>query len=276
MESAMKLFIHTAWGSADSDRFPGPQPISIERKHFPILKSQPYFVCEKSDGIRNMLVCFEFEGRKYCVLVNRAFEFQYTTLAVPRGTILDGELLDGEFLVYDAVCIKGEDLKKFPLDVRLAKAKALLIPKTPGNVRVRVKQMLPLNRVSEIVLGEKSDGLIFTPVNEPIRMGTHETLFKWKTNHTIDFIVQSYGDVDGTPCFGLYIQNQFITPLIKSNAQNKPPSEFLGKIVECEYGKNGWSIIKIRTDKTYPNNKRTYERTLVNIRECIKMSEFNL
>ena len=29
-------FIHHVWGS--KDYFPGPQPISIERKHFPILK----------------------------------------------------------------------------------------------------------------------------------------------------------------------------------------------------------------------------------------------
>ena len=268
----MKLFIQTAWGSADPDRFPGPQPISIERKHFPILKSQPYVVCEKSDGVRNMLVCFEFEMRKYCLLVNRAFEFQYTTLPVPRGTILDGELLDGEFIVYDAIVVRGVDVKNLNLSERLKSAKSLLIPKTPGNVRVRIKQMLPLNQVSQIQLGPKTDGLIFTPVNEPVRMGTHETLFKWKPNNTIDFLVSEYA----AGVYALYIQREMIKPLTIECSMGLDPKEYKGKIVECEYGKNGWSIIKIRADKTYPNNKRTYERTLVNIRECIKISEFNL
>jgi mRNA guanylyltransferase len=36
-----------------------------------------------------------------------------------------------------------------------------------------------------------------------------------------------------------------------------------------------WKPIKVRTDKTHPNNRRTFYRTLVNIKEDIKMSEFN-
>ena len=39
-------YIHSAWGT--KDYFPGPQPISIEYKHFPILKSGDYVVCEKT------------------------------------------------------------------------------------------------------------------------------------------------------------------------------------------------------------------------------------
>jgi len=33
-------------------------------------------------------------------------------------------------------------------------------------------------------------------------------------------------------------------------------------------------VEKIRTDKTYPNNRRTYFRTLVNLRENIRIEEF--
>lgn len=269
----MRQFIQAAWGSSDPMRFPGPQPVSIERVHFSKLKNAPYMVCEKTDGVRKMLVCFEFEGRKYCLLVNRAFEFQYTTLAVPRGTILDGELLGDEYLVYDAVMIRGEDLKSMNLLERLNKARALLIPKTPDNVRVRVKKMYDLRNIKSVVLTPQSDGLVFTPQCEPIRMGTHEDLFKWKPNNTIDFLVQRYGDIDGTPVYGLHIQGTMVKPLTVECAMGKNPKDFDGKIVECEYGGNGWSIIKIREDKTYPNNRRTYERTLVNIKENITLSE---
>ena len=41
-------FIHHVWGS--KDYFPGQQPVSIETKHFPILKRGDYLVCEKTDG----------------------------------------------------------------------------------------------------------------------------------------------------------------------------------------------------------------------------------
>jgi mRNA capping enzyme, catalytic domain/mRNA capping enzyme, C-terminal domain len=273
LEACMKQFIQTAWGSPDPERFPGPQPISIERVHFPILKHEPYMVCEKTDGVRHMLVCFEFENRKYCLLVNRAFEYKYTTLAVPRGTILDGELLGDEYLVYDAVMIRGQDVKSMNLLKRLEMAKSLQIPKTPGNVKVKVKQMYSLQDIRHVNLTPHSDGLIFTPQCDPVRIGTHEKLFKWKPNNTIDFLVQQYGDTDGTPVYGLHIQGFMVKPLTRSCAMGKDPKEFDGKIVECEYGKNGWSIMKVRTDKTYPNNRRTYERTIVNIRENIQLSE---
>jgi hypothetical protein len=259
----MKQFIAQAWGSTDPERFPGPQPISIERKHFPILKSKPYLVCEKNDGVRNMLVCYERHG----VFVDRMFNTQQTTIPLAPGTILDGELMESEFLVYDAVMIKGENVMHLPLTERLARAKKVCPLATKGNVKVKVKTMLPLERVSEIVLGPKTDGLIFTPVDEPVRLGTHETCFKWKPNNTIDFLVKEYATVDGEPKYGLWIQKEMIKPL--TNAK-----EYIGKIVECEYGKSGWSIIKVRTDKDYPNNRRTYERTLVNIKENIQLEDF--
>lgn len=269
MNDAIRQCIAYGWGTTDLNRFPGPQPISIERRHFPLLKSQQYLVCEKSDGVRNMLVCFHFEGKKYCLLVDRMFNYTFTTLSVPIGTILDGELIDGVFMVFDAIMIKGQDVKQKPLTERLFLAKKLcsVILPTKGNVRLKVKQMLPLEKADEI---EVIEGLIFTPVNEPVRTGTHETCFKWKPKHlnTIDFAVRPDGTIT---C--LWIQNESIMPLTRVNAQGKDPKEYEGKIVECEYGKNGWSVMKIRTDKDHPNNKRTYDRTLVNIRENIQLEE---
>jgi hypothetical protein len=37
-------------------------------------------------------------------------------------------------------------------------------------------------------LHHKTDGLIFTPVEEPIQTGTHSTMFKWKSHHTVDVV----------------------------------------------------------------------------------------
>jgi len=269
MEEHIKDYIQTSWGSFDRDRFPGPQPISIERVHFPVLHSQPYVVCEKTDGVRHMLVCCELpDGKKICALVDRAFHVTYTTLTVPRDTILDGELLDSVFYVYDAVRIKGEDLRTCSLLERLAKARAVvkLILKQPKLI-VKVKEMVPLKDIQTIQLGEHTDGLVFTPIHEPIRMGTHETLFKWKPRHliTVDFLVQRGHE--------LYIQHRKELKYA-ANMHPKYPPCVDGVILECSYGELGWTPVKERPDKTYPNNQRTYERTIVNLREDIRLEEF--
>jgi hypothetical protein len=264
-EDAVKNFIHAAWESRDREWFPGPQPISIERRHFKVLTSQPYVVCEKTDGVRHMLVCFEApDGKKICALVNRAFQVTYTTLTVPRDTILDGELLGSIFYVYDAVRIKGEDLRARPLTERLDKARAVakVILKQP-KLQVKVKDMIPLKDITSLKLSENTDGIVFTPVNEPIRMGTHETLFKWKPRHlnTVDFLVH-----------GKHLCIQERGQLIKVCESRVPCKD--GSIVECEYRELGWTPVKERLDKTYPNNRRTYDRTIVNLRENIQLEEF--
>jgi len=268
VHKSLKEYIQTSWNSYDPNIFPGPQPISIERKHYVALRRQPYVVCEKTDGIRHMLVCFEHEGKKLCLLVDRAFHAMYTTLTVPRDTILDGELLDNEFLVYDAIRVKGEDVRTLNLLERLEKARGVVksILKLPS-LRVTVKTMTPLENIQSIVLTEKSDGLIFTPINEPVRIGTHETLFKWKPRHliTIDFCVMNGKD--------LCIQERGIG--LRKQAELCTGEDYMdGVIVECDYREHGWTPVKVRMDKTYPNNRRTFDRTIVNLRENIQLEEF--
>jgi hypothetical protein len=44
-------------------------------------------------------------------------------------------------------------------------------------------------------------------------------------------------------------------------------------IFECFYDGHKWIPLKRRTDKSHPNNKKTFQRTLVNINENIKFCE---
>lgn len=280
-----------AWGSTNKDRFPGPQPVSIERRHFPILKNAPYMVCEKTDGLRQMLVCLEIEGKKRCFLVDRAFHTEEIQSSLPRGTVLDCERVGNIVFVYDAVMIKGEDLKKFTLTQRLAGAEKVIkgIIRTKNDlVHVKMKKMLPLSDVETVLNTSytyETDGLIFTPIEEPIRMGTHETMFKWKPRETItiDFLVQKTnesidrGSAGYESVYGLYIADgdglNYIAHF-NTMAKYTDLASYQGKIVECSYGDVGWKIVKIRTDKTYPNNMRTFRRTLINIKEDIQSCEF--
>jgi hypothetical protein len=271
-------FIQTAWEGAAAGRFPGPQPVSIERRHFCLLRRQPYLVSEKTDGVRHLLVSTT-EG--LVALVNRAFLVEPVKIRVPKDTLLDGELVKTRtgkmlFVVYDAVRVKGENLMRAPLTERLEKARGVLkgIIKTAGApFEIRVKSMTDLKnfRSSFPDLNSfeyETDGLVFTPVNEPIRMGTHETMFKWKPREriTIDFCLQNGHE--------LFVQDRG-EPYKEAelHTRNQRPDLPDGTIVECGYGDLGWFVEKIRTDKTHANNRRTYFRTLVNIRENIQLQD---
>jgi len=136
---------------------------------------------------------------------------------------------------------------------------------------------------------QKIDGLVFTPVNEPVRIGTHETMFKWKPQekNTVDFLMkrepsrETPGFKPGPPAWRLYVQEKgnlyFESEIPHNRIEDKPWFED-GAIVECAYvtweEPMWWKPLKRRTDKTHPNNRRTFYRTIVNIKENIKMKEF--
>ena len=276
--NSVRDFLYTAWNIADRPSseywFPGPQPISIERHHFSLLKKSEYLVAEKTDGVRHLFVSFETETReKHVVLVNRAFVVTPVKYTLPKDTVLDGELVtrrDGRqvFLIHDAVMIRGESLLRAPLTQRLDKARTLvrtILTKTP--FLTAVKPMVPLQQIGTLEAGPYvTDGLVFTPIHEQIRTGTHETMFKWKPREhiTIDFQLENGCD--------LCIQER--GGLVKEAILPDPCPMMNGCIIECSYGDVGWTIVKVRTDKTYPNNRRTFLRTIVNLREDIQKHEF--
>jgi len=293
-------FIHTQWGS--KEYFPGPQPISIERKHFPILKGNEYLVCEKTDGERYMMVAFMYEGKKKCLFVNRSFNMFEVSINLKRsaydGTILDGELYEGTLMVYDALLVMGNSVWNKTLTERLETAQELMksvIYMKSDAYRLKCKTFHHMRDFRMFMdeylpkVTQKIDGLVFTPVNEPIRIGTHETMFKWKPQekNTVDFIMkrepsrETHGFKAGTPAWRLYVQEKgkmFFESEIPFNRIDDEPWFEDGAIVECKYVTSEepmwWKPIKRRTDKTYPNNRRTFYRTIVNIKENIQMKEF--
>jgi len=212
--------------------------------------------------------------------VNRAFNIEPVKIRIPKDTLLDGELVKSKsgrflFMVYDAVIIKGEDLTNFDLKLRLSKAQAVtkaIIKTASAPFEVRVKTMWPLEDLSKMPslndFEYETDGVVMTPVKEPIRMGTHETMFKWKPHEriTIDFQLKN-----GTELFVQDRGEPYKEAVL--HLHNRRPDLVDGTIVECGYGELGWFVEKIRTDKTHANNRRTYFRTIVNIRENIQFAE---
>jgi hypothetical protein len=271
---ALLDFVQESWKS-DGTRFPGPQPVSIERRHFSLLKRQPYFVCEKTDGVRHLLASTE-EG---VFLINRAFFIEPVKIRVPKDTLLDGELVKTKagkslFVIHDAVRVKGENLTSQPLNYRLDAARKAVkgIIKTaqaPFEIRVKTMYLWGSEQLPALNSYEyETDGLVLTPINEPIRMGTHETMFKWKPKEriTIDFELRNGCE--------LWVQDRGVpykeADLHTRNKRSDLPD---GAIVECGYGDLGFFVEKVRTDKTHANNRRTYFRTMVNLREDIQVGE---
>jgi hypothetical protein len=293
-------YIHAKWGS--KDYFPGPQPISIEHRHFPVLKGAEYLVCEKTDGERYMMVACMFEGKKKCVFVNRAFNMFEVPINLKKsvydGTILDGELYEDTLMVYDAVWVNGESVWNLNLMKRLEAARSIMksiIYMKSDQYRLKCKTFHQMREFGKFMdeylptVQQKIDGLVFTPVNEPVRIGTHETMFKWKPQekNTVDFLMkrepsrETPGFKPGTPAWRLYVQEKgklFFESELPFNRMEDEPWFEDGAIVECKYvtweEPMWWKPLKRRTDKNYPNNRRTFYRTIVNIKENIQMKEF--
>lgn len=277
------------WGTRGI--FPGSQPVSIEYRHFDVLRSQPYVVCEKTDGVRCMLMAFMFEERKVCVCINRALDMFLCPLHFRKtvyegnGTIVEGELYEDTFMMYDALVICGQVVGQFDFLERLKHMENMLKTLTVlkyDPIRLKLKTFHLLSDFKTFMddylptVTQEMDGIIFTPIKTWVKTGTHETMFKWKPRekNTIDFQVKKKNDV-----FRLYVQEKGKRVFESEIKKEQAPSWLVDDtIVECQYMYNEepmwWRPLKQRHDKTFPNSRRTFYRTLVNIREDIKMEDF--
>lgn len=282
INDAAILLLHQKFGTLKNGRhppiFPGPQPVSIERRHIPILKQNPYVVCEKTDGVRHVLMCFKHEGKKVVVMINRNLECKVVPIRMQHtDVILDGELVqchDGKWLymVYDIV-----EPGNFPDRYEKARAvtsKILKVAKDP--FKVQLKTFYTMDQFPQFLEQKypyETDGFVFTPVAEPIKIGTHETMFKWKPleQNTIDFQLKKRPQ---TTNWGLYVQDK--GALIYECEIPHDDSYVEDQIAECKFIKKGhtWQPIKVREDKNFPNARRTFYRTMINLREDIQVGEF--
>lgn len=123
LKNELKVICQRLSGSPNPNRFAGSQPVSLLREHMSELTSKPWMVCEKSDGVRYLLLIHRINFVVHrrpaswdrvlngqvgsCYLVSRKLEFiTIPTLDHFLGESLlrslDGTLLDGE-LVHDNV-----------------------------------------------------------------------------------------------------------------------------------------------------------------------------
>lgn len=163
----------------------------------------------------------------------------------------------------------------------------LLMP-NGKQVAVRLKQVVPmaegLTFYRNVVpkLPYRSDGLIFTPANLPIVFGTSPVLFKWKIleTNTVDFRIN--GDehgyilslmhhgrevVIGRTCMR---EGSLIKMLLDMDLRNG-----LQPIYECAWDthSNSWQPRKSRKDKRDPNSIMTFQATVKNLEENVRLED---
>jgi mRNA capping enzyme, catalytic domain/mRNA capping enzyme, C-terminal domain len=132
---------------------PGPLAVTLSRRSLLFVQQNDYFVCEKSDGERMMMLSLPFPSErgtpKGTYLLNRSFDAftfdkqeEYVPILTSGASIFNGQqltgptLLDGEllvrstdentgtfalavYMVFDLVTLYGQNVGNKPFDVRM-------------------------------------------------------------------------------------------------------------------------------------------------------------
>lgn len=145
-----------------------------------------------------------------------------------------------------------------------------------------------------------SDGLILTPKPTKVLSGTHDTMFKWKQNHTIDLLVDAFykrggwnyrlsfmdkADIKDCAHNPFDVMKKSVTLIAVPNSMLTNTSRYFGDKNKSSYKllgefkcviENNRGLCKLqrwRKDKSTPNNSFIIQRTLVNIKEDINIDE---
>jgi hypothetical protein len=262
-------------------KLPGPQPVGLSVLNIDAVKYNDYYVCEKTDGERAiLLIC----GNFVCY-----FDRKFDMTVIERGddeirgsvTILDCERLGKTFIPFDAIEIKGSNISQLTYPERLKKLDEFL---TNTYLWIVKKTIVPVKNIRTITdkITRKDgkylyddreiDGLIFTPGKQPYMPKIPIYKFKFPELHTIDFYVevsntgisfQVSGDKSQLVPFA---KTEFVEPGEKAR---RVYEKFNGKIVECAGSEGGveWIPIRIRRDKSTPNYVGVAEDTVKLLRE---------
>ncbi|XP_038681823.1 mRNA-capping enzyme-like isoform X3 [Tripterygium wilfordii] len=223
-------------------------------------------------------------------------------------TLLDGEMIidtdprtkkqERRYLIYDLMAINGISVAELPFHERWKTLDRELIE--PRNMEretlsksiypyyrydlepfgVRRKGFWLLSTVNKLLrnfipqLSHESDGLIFQGWDDPYVPRTHEGLLKWKFGHmnSVDFLYEQLG---ANNCELLFLYERGRKKLMDGNrvtfGEESDSSQYSGKIIECSWDPNGniWVFMRVRVDKSSPNEFNTYRKVMRSIRDNI-------
>ncbi|XP_021897339.1 mRNA-capping enzyme isoform X2 [Carica papaya] len=222
-------------------------------------------------------------------------------------TLLDGEMIidtlpdsqkqERRYLIYDLMainqvsvierpfCERWKMLEKEVIEPRNYERHHIFQSRNPHYrydlepFRVRRKDFWPLSTVIKLLrefipkLSHDADGLIFQGWDDPYVPRTHEGLLKWKypEMNSVDFLFEM--DADDRQMLILHERGK--RKLMEGNTvvfrDGSDPASYSGKIIECSWDSDEqvWVCMRIRTDKSTPNDFNTYKKVMRSIRDNI-------
>ena len=128
--------------------YPGPQPVSIERKYLNFLKNNKneYWVAPKTDGVRHAMAICDIDGEYHAYFYDRKLNYIKIKNSKFKKNILNGTLLDGElinnsiYLVFDCILLCGKDVSKYPFSDRMQFVKTFLSGAKIENYTIKLKE----------------------------------------------------------------------------------------------------------------------------------------
>eukprot|EP00854_Cymbomonas_tetramitiformis_P020835 gene20835-24976_t len=177
------------------------------------------------------------------------------------------------YYIFDVLLYTGKNVMQETLIKRLDLAKTIYNQiRDCSHFSIHTKDFLELDKFNnDTEYPFKTDGLIFTPINEPIAFGTNYSLYKWKDGleNTIDFYIDERFQMFLLNKSQLYLTKETIHDEDIRNTKIPFPC-----IVECRWHSlYTWNIIKQRIDKDHPNSVYTFSKTMKNIEEDIKIHD---
>lgn len=250
-------------------------PVSMERADLARIKSGEYVVGDKTDGVRQFLLIATHKEQPYvcCIdrncTVNMLPAVRVSNMALYKGTLIDGEFIasSATFVALDIVAVNGLQAWRAPHGKRMSALNSILPSIITDGWSIVPKAWYPLSAVSSI---PGAEGLIFVPVQEGMKPGKCDSLFKWKAVHTIDFLVgadELYVTDKGQP---VCVSHMFVLDGVAA----------VNSVIECTLQprpQHPWllHVVKVRTDKSTPNDIKTLHATMRNVLEAVTRPELN-
>ena len=284
-------------------RFPGPLPITVEKKHIAQIRHADYIFTPKADGMRAMVIMFRYHLDNDWVKMTALMYRDGTCQLLPGlhttdepcdhgGSVFDCEIVNTDVgvraLLFDCYSFSGVSYLKNSLTRRLAKCEHFITSAyaaQPGDaITFEVKEYHKLNHENlnlfesyingKHVLNYMVDGVVLIPNNR--KNGnrlSQDTQFKIKLHHTIDLIIL---EEDGCIYIASY-DDQDDSYVTKQQLECLPLDGKPNDIVECYMTLNDGMVLfepfLLRLDKTHPNSETVIESTIKTIKDNIGIKD---
>ncbi|KAG0081446.1 hypothetical protein BGZ90_008252 [Linnemannia elongata] len=238
------------------------KPITLTRRRLPIIFREKVYMTPKLDGVRRFIVTFN--GMTYDIdpeHMHARLLSNDSPYVDPFPSIVDAELVDGMYNVFDICAFKGWYIGDEVLLSRLKYAKSWMDSSHLDNcVMKEYEEVLdddPVEQINAFFQRHRSgpfpiDGIVFTRSKQTYV----ESVIKWKEHVTIDLAMDGDGTLEER-----IVANSIDTDLIPKKSDGTLQDgtgvyefEVVGRVEDEDTSKFDLRVLRFRDDKKKPNS----------------------